>query len=185
MPCWCSPTARPTWWWASTFGPVKLDLQARGVCRELALEFLTRPDLYRYLALEFPGHCFPEEFAALVHARTEGSPLFMADLLRYLRDRQVLTLEQGRWTLRESVPDLQRDLPESVRGMIQRMIDQLGEDDRRLLVAASVQGYEFDSAVVARYSSGMRRRWRSGWTSWTASMPSCGWCGSRSFPTGR
>jgi TolB-like protein/predicted ATPase len=132
------------------FGPVKLDLQARGVCRELALEFLTRPDLDRYLALQFPEHCFPEEFAALVHARTEGSPLFMADLLRYLRDRQVLTLEQDRWTLRESVPDLQRDLPESVRGMIQRKIDQLGEDDRRLLVVASVQGYEFDCAVVAR-----------------------------------
>jgi predicted ATPase len=132
------------------FGPVKLDLQARGVCRELALEFLTRPDLDRYLALEFPGHGFPEQFAALVHARTEGSPLFMADLLRYLRDRQVLTPEQGRWTLRESVPDLLRDLPESVRGMIQRKIDQLGDDDRRLLVAASVQGNEFDSAVVAR-----------------------------------
>ena len=132
------------------FGPVKLDLQARGVCRELALEFLTRADLDRYLALEFPEHCFPEEFAALVHARTEGSPLFMADLLRYLRDRQVLTQEQGRWTLGQSVPDLRRDLPESVRGMIQRKIDQLGEDDRRLLVAASVQGYEFDSAVVAR-----------------------------------
>jgi serine/threonine protein kinase/predicted ATPase len=131
------------------WGPVKLDLQARGVCHELALELLTRADLDRYLALEFPGHGFPEEFAALVHARTEGSPLFMADLLRYLRDRQVLTQEQGRWTLRESVPDLQRHLPESVRGMIQRKIDQLGEDDRRLLVAASVQGYEFDSAVVA------------------------------------
>ena len=132
------------------FGPVKLDLQARGVCRELSLEFLTRADLDRYLALEFPGHGFSEEFAALVHARTEGSPLFMADLLRYLRDRQVLTQEQGRWTLGQSVPDLRRDLPESVRGMIQRKIDQLGEDDRRLLVAASVQGYEFDSAVVAR-----------------------------------
>jgi predicted ATPase len=132
------------------FGPVKLDLQARGDCREMALEFLTRADLNRYLALEFPGHGFPEEFAALIHTRTEGSPLFMADLLRYLRDRQLLTQEQGRWRLAQSVPDLRRDLPESVRGMIQRKIDQLGEDDRRLLVAASVQSYEFDSAVVAR-----------------------------------
>src|SRR5262245_58737549 len=132
------------------FGPVKLDLQARGVCRELPLEFLTRADLDRYLALEFPGHGFPQDFADLVHNRTEGSPLFMADLLRYLRDRQVLTQEQGRWTLGQSVPDLRRDLPDSVRGMIQRKIDQLGDDDRRLLVAASVQGYEFDSAVVAR-----------------------------------
>lgn len=132
------------------FGPVKLDLQARGVCRELALEFLTRPDLDRYLGAEFPEHAFPEEFATLVHERTEGSPLFMADLLRYLRDRQVLTQEQGRWTLGKSVPDLRHDLPESVRGMIQRKIEQLNEEDRRLLVAASVQGYEFDSAVVAQ-----------------------------------
>src|SRR5262249_18487273 len=37
----------------------------------------------------------------------------------------------------------------SVRGVIRRKIDQLGEDDRRLLVAASVQGYEFGSRVVA------------------------------------
>ena len=132
------------------FGPVKLDLQARGVCREMMLEFLLRADLDHYLALEFPGHGFPEEFAALIHARTEGSPLFMADLLRYMRDRQVLTQEQGRWILGTSVPDLRRDLPESVRGMIQRKIDQLSEDDRRLLEKASVQGYEFDSAVVAK-----------------------------------
>ena len=54
------------------FGPLKLDLQARGVCHELALEFLTRPDLDRYLTLEFPAHRFPEGFATLVHERTEG-----------------------------------------------------------------------------------------------------------------
>jgi len=132
------------------FGPVKLDLQAHGVCRELSLEFLSRADLDRYLALEFPEHTFPEEFAAFIHTRTEGSPLFMADLLRYLRDRQVLTQEHECWTLRQSIPDLRRELPESVRGMVQRKIDQLTDDDRRLLVAASVQGYEFDSAVLAR-----------------------------------
>jgi predicted ATPase len=41
-------------------------------------------------------------------------------------------------------------LPESVRGMIERKIAQLCEDDRKLLTAASMQGYEFDSAVVAK-----------------------------------
>src|SRR5262249_19325376 len=48
------------------------------------------------------------------------------------------------------VPDLQGELPESIRGMIQRKVDQLGEADRQLLLAASVQGPEFDSAVVAQ-----------------------------------
>jgi predicted ATPase len=132
------------------FGPVKLELQGRGVCREIALPFLSRDNLDHYLALAFPGHQFPEEFAAVLHARTEGNPLFMVDLLRDLRDRGVIVRDHGCWALLRAVPDLQRELPESVRGMIQRKIDQLSESDRRLLMAASVQGPEFDSAVAAR-----------------------------------
>jgi predicted ATPase len=132
------------------FGPVKLELQGRGVCREIALPFLNRDDFERYLALAFAGHQFPEELAAVLHARTEGNPLFMVDLLRYLRDRGVIIQDHGRWALGRAVPDLQRDLPESVRGMVQRKMDQLSPADRQLLMAASVQGAEFDSAVVAR-----------------------------------
>src|SRR5262249_20056605 len=104
----------------------------------------------RYLALEFPQHRFPDELAAVIQARTEGNPLCMVDLLRHLRDRQVFVQEQGRWVLAQSLPDLQRELPESVRSMIERKIAQLGEEDRRLLVAASVQGYEFEAAVAAK-----------------------------------
>jgi predicted ATPase len=131
------------------FGPVKLDLQGRGICREISLPFLSRGDFDRYLALAFAGHQFPDELAAVLHSRTEGNPLFMVDLLRYLRDRGVIVQDQGRWALVRAVPDLQRELPESVRGMIRRKVDQLDTADRHLLMAASVQGPEFDSAVVA------------------------------------
>jgi tetratricopeptide (TPR) repeat protein len=131
------------------FRPVMLDLQARGLCREIALGFLSRADVEGYLALAFPGHGFPADFAALVHARTEGNPLFLVELLHYLRDRHVLAEREGRWVLAQAVPDLCRELPESVRSLIRRLIDQLTDDERRLLQAASVQGQEFDSAVVA------------------------------------
>ena len=50
-------------------------------------------------ALAFAGHRFPEELAAVLHARTEGNPLFMVDLLRYLRDRGVIVQDHGRWAL--------------------------------------------------------------------------------------
>jgi tetratricopeptide (TPR) repeat protein len=132
------------------FLQVKPDLQTRGVCREIELEFLSRSEIEKYLALEFPEHRFPAELPALIHSKTEGNPLFMADLVRYLRDRGVIASEQGRWVLAQSLPSIERDLPESVRGMIERKIAQLSEEDRRLLVAASVQGYEFDSAIVAK-----------------------------------
>jgi predicted ATPase len=132
------------------FGPVKLELQGRGVCPEIALPFLSRVDIDRYLALAFAAHDFPADFAAVLHARTEGNPLFMVDLLRYLHDRGVIVQDRGRWAVARALPDLERELPESVRGLIQRKVDQLSEADRRLLMAASVQGAEFDSAVVAR-----------------------------------
>jgi predicted ATPase len=132
------------------FGSVKLELQGQGVCREIALPFLSRDDLAHYLSLAFVGHEFPAEFTAVLHARTEGNPLFMVDLLRYLRDRGVIVLDHGTWALARAVPDLQRELPESVRSMIQRKLNQLSTADRQLLMAASVQGPEFDSSVVAR-----------------------------------
>jgi predicted ATPase len=131
------------------FRQVQLDLQGRGLCREVPLRFLGRPDIERYLALQFPGHDFPAALVDVVHRRTEGNPLFLVDLLRYLCDRGAIITAGGRWALAQVVPDLQRELPESVRGLIRRKLERLGEADRRLLAAASVQGHEFDAAVVA------------------------------------
>jgi predicted ATPase len=131
------------------FRPVQLDLQGRGLCREVPLGFLGRPDVERYLALQFPGHDFPAELVDVVHRRTEGNPLFLVDLLRYLCDRGAIVAAGGRWALAQGVPDLQRELPESVRSLIRRKLERLTEADRRLLAAASVQGNEFDAAVVA------------------------------------
>src|SRR5262249_32304748 len=132
------------------FGPVKLDLQGRGVCREITLPYLSRDDVDRYLALAFTGHQFPQQLTGFLHARTEGNPLFMVDLLCYLRDHGAIVHARGAWVLARAAPDRQSELPESIRGMIEKKVAQLGTADRHLLMAASVRGPEFDSAVVAQ-----------------------------------
>jgi tetratricopeptide (TPR) repeat protein len=114
------------------------------------LDFLTREDVDDYLSLEFPHNRFPPELASMIHLKTEGNALFMADVVRYLSTRGVIADDRGSWTLVGSLPDIQSDLPQSVRSMVQRKIDSLSDADRRLLMAASVQGYEFDSVVVAK-----------------------------------
>jgi tRNA A-37 threonylcarbamoyl transferase component Bud32 len=143
-------TYRPASLLQHPFAEVKGELQGRGVCREVPLGFLSRVDIDSYLTLELPGHRFPPELAALVHARTEGNALFMADLLRYLRDRGAIAREPDGWVLARPVAEIKDELPETIRIMVERKIGQLGEGDRRLLVAAGVQGQEFDAAVVAR-----------------------------------
>jgi tetratricopeptide (TPR) repeat protein len=131
------------------FLALKLDLQTKGVARELPLNFLTENEVRALLALRFPGSAFPPELARVIHGRTEGNPLFVADLADYLKAKDVIREADGTWSMTGSLPDLERDLPESMRSMVQRKIGQLNESDSQLLIAASVQGYDFDSAVVA------------------------------------
>jgi tetratricopeptide (TPR) repeat protein len=131
------------------FLPVQRELQSRGLCREVALGFLQEPDIARYLELEFPGHRFPPFLISLIRSRTEGNPLFVAALVRDLRDRGVIAEREGQWVLEQSAQQIQRELPESIRAMIGRKLERLEEQDRRLLEAAAVQGQQFDSATLA------------------------------------
>ncbi len=132
------------------FLQVRQELQAHGACRELALNFLSSGDVEQYLGLHFPEHSFPADLAISIHGTTEGNALFMVDLVRYLRDREVIAQVDGRWTLARPLPKIKGEMPESVRSMIEREIDQLDEPARRLAAAAAVQGHEFDSAILAK-----------------------------------
>ena len=131
------------------FLSVKLDLVARGMCREITPESLDLVAVARYIALQFPEHGFPSDFARLVHERSEGNPLFMSDLLRDLRRRQQVRQKDGRWVLADDLLSVERELPESIRSAVQRKVEALDDADRRLLGAASVQGVDFDTALIA------------------------------------
>jgi predicted ATPase/tRNA A-37 threonylcarbamoyl transferase component Bud32 len=131
------------------FLAIRNDLQSRGMYEEIALDFLTRDDTAKYLALQFPGHRLPDAMIDEIHARTEGSPLFMADLVRYLRDTGSIVQVEGRWEQGRTLPAGPSDLPESVRGMIARKIERVDDGMRKLLLGAAVQGQEFDSTVLA------------------------------------
>jgi len=122
------------------FIALRQELERQGVCRELPMGFLNHADIERYLQLELPGQPLPAEFAGFIYSRTEGNPLFLTELIRHLRERDKLG---------NSLESLERDLPDSVRSMIERRIGHLGEDEVALLATAAVQGREFDSRIVA------------------------------------
>ena len=131
------------------FLAVKLDLLAHGQCREISPGPLDVPAVERYVSMQFPEHAFSGGFAHLLHQRTEGHPLFLADLLRDLRRRQVIRQQDGRWWMTEDLETLARELPPSVRSLIQRKMESLDDGDRRLLGAASVHGVDFQTAIIA------------------------------------
>lgn len=131
------------------FEQLRRDFVARGWARDVALPFLSPDEVATYLDRQFPAHRFPDSLAELLHERTEGSPLFIHGLVRILRERDVITEEEQSWVVAENPLASGRELPESIANLIEATLSQLTTEDRQLLQSASVQGVEFDAAVVA------------------------------------
>lgn len=135
------------------FLPLKLRLERWGICQDVALSFLTSQDVEEYLEARFPGHRFPPEFAAIVHERTEGNPLFLSDLLRYLVDTQVLLEQGGAWSLARNAAEVRRIIPAGTHAMIGVKLAAVEQTDLKLLLCGAVQGVQFDTAVLAQVLS--------------------------------
>ena len=130
------------------FRSVQLEMQSHDLAFEINLDYLDQKSIEQYLAQEFEGHDFPPDFVHLIHKKTEGHPLFMADLLRDLKNRGIVVGAAGNWKLAANLKDIAHDMPVSTRSMIERTIEHLPEEDRQILRVGALQGAEFDSAVV-------------------------------------
>jgi DNA-binding winged helix-turn-helix (wHTH) protein/tetratricopeptide (TPR) repeat protein len=128
---------------------VKLELQAAGRCRELSLELLGQAAVADYLGDRFVKNAFPPGLAQVINRRTEGNPLFMVSVVDDLVGRGLIGMGDDRWELRAGLPEVEVSVPESLRQMIERRIEQLSGEERRILAAGSVAGMEFSAASVA------------------------------------
>lgn len=109
---------------------LRRELKPRGLCVEIALEYLAETDLGELVAARL-GTTPPEDFVRALHAHTLGLPLFVAAVLQEL---QV----EGRRELPETL-----GVPASITGVIEGQLARLSTEQRRLLGAASVAGLDF------------------------------------------
>jgi DNA-binding winged helix-turn-helix (wHTH) protein len=103
---------------------VRSDLLTRGACREIHPAPLSRTDVDDYISRQ-PGRSSGADEAAMLYAKSDGNPLFLKGLM---------SGQGGK---------------ESIRHIIEGKIARLDDTHKQLLVTASVQGREFDSAVLS------------------------------------
>src|SRR5262249_48681519 len=87
----------------------------------------------------------PAELAAAIHSETEGSPLFVTEIVRLL-------VVEGRL----SEPEARVHIPSTVRAVIGRRVGRLSEEGRGVLGLAAGLGREFGLVPLARLSSRSR-----------------------------
>ena len=104
----------------------------------ITLGGLQEDHVAEYLEL-FTGTEPPPGLVHAVYTETEGSPLFVAEVVRLLE-------ADGRI----GEPDAHHRIPQGVRAVISQRVGRLPEDARRLLLPASVLGREFRLDALAR-----------------------------------
>jgi diguanylate cyclase (GGDEF)-like protein len=117
---------------------------------EIALRRLSEGDVRQWLAGVFGGETSPELLTYL-HAHSEGNPLLATQIVRMVLDEGGVRYEHGRWGLR---PEYERGLPAAVRGLMDRRLERLSAEARRVLSTASVIGRSFDADVAVAAGAG-------------------------------
>jgi predicted ATPase len=128
---------------------VMQELQVHGQCAELRVESISVAAVATYLAQRLPGAVLPEGLARMLHHRTHGNPLFLVTLVDDLVQHGGLQAGGTGRGLGGGVEAVVARLPETLRRLLERQLEQLAAEDQTLLEAASVAGAEFAVAAVA------------------------------------
>ncbi|HEY8691477.1 MAG TPA: AAA family ATPase, partial [Chloroflexota bacterium] len=114
------------------------------------LRGLTADEVQRMLSA-IAGQDVPWSLAEGVHRQTEGNPLFVQEVMRYLAEEGLIKRDGGRWQANAGVTLLD-NIPEGLRDVIGRRLSRLSADCNRVLTVAAVIGREFDLATLVGVS---------------------------------
>jgi tetratricopeptide (TPR) repeat protein len=99
-------------------------------------------DEVRQMLWSLTGEDLPWGFAEAVHRQTEGNPLFVQEVVRYLAEEGLVTREEGHWRPTMETP-LAMSIPEGLRDVIGKRLSLLSPECNQLLSVAAVIGREF------------------------------------------
>jgi len=105
------------------------------------LRGLTADEVQRMMA-SVSQQEIPWPLAELVHRQTEGNPLFVQEVLRYLVEERLVERRDGALR-RVGEESLAGRIPEGLRDVIGKRLSRLSSDCNRLLSMAAVIGREF------------------------------------------
>jgi len=92
----------------------------------------------------------PERLVRLVYDETEGVPLFVEEVYRHLAEERRLTDAAGNWLPEAEIGEI--EVPETVRLVLGRRIDRIGETAQRIMTTAACIGrtitFEFLAALA-------------------------------------
>ena len=132
---------------------LKHDLLMRRLCVEMTVAPLARSVVLELIARELGQQGLPAGLADFVFQRSEGNPLFVIAVVEHLIAQEVLVRRGAgaatRWEQGAPFPAMEAGVPDPLMRMIELEIEHLGEEEQRMLEAASLMCVAFPAWAVA------------------------------------
>jgi predicted ATPase/DNA-binding winged helix-turn-helix (wHTH) protein len=124
------------------------DLLGHRLCRKIDLTPLSETEVEEYLAVQSPASRPPPGLSTLVHRHSEGNPLFIVAALEHMAKRSLLTLVDSRWQLQKPLEQIEFEVPDDLRHMIEAQLERLSAQERSALELASIAGASFSASLI-------------------------------------
>jgi len=112
----------------------------------IPLRGLTADDV-QHMLKDIAGQDVPWGLSEAVHEQTEGNPLFVQEVVRYLVEDKLISRKDGGWRA-TSQERLVASIPEGLREVIGKRLSSLRPETNRVLSVAAVIGREFRFRIL-------------------------------------
>ncbi|MEX0873363.1 MAG: AAA family ATPase [Actinomycetota bacterium] len=144
----------------ATYRDVELDVSrplAATIERLLRARLIDRIPVKRFdrdgvatMVAAMAGKTAPDAIVDAIFSETEGNPFFVEEVFRHLNEEHKLFDETGDFRSDIQVDEL--DVPESVRLVVGRRLERLGEQAQKVLAAGAVVGRAFPFSLLEEIS---------------------------------
>ncbi len=121
-------------------------MEAEDKLLQIEVGRLSKSETFELLRRALRNTRFTEEFKSEIYDHTLGNPVFVLECLKSLREDGTIKWLDGHWQCVDSIPRI--GVPKRAKDAIERRLECLGSEERRLLACASVQGCNFTSDVL-------------------------------------
>jgi len=160
------------------------DLLVHRLCREIALASLTEAQVGKYLAAHSTATSLPEGLSALLHRHSEGNPLFMVAALDHMTKRALVSRETGSWQLQVPLEQIELEVPDDLRRLIEAQLERLSAEEQRVLELASIVGASFSAIVISSVADIDPQTFEDQCEDLSRRQQIVRWAGTQQFPDG-
>jgi len=120
--------------------PVLTELNRERLPQSIPLKRMSLNDVSEMVKNILEQEDVPLEFCELVYEKTRGNPFFVEEVVRSLKEEEVIHREENKWKIRE-VSSI--EFPETVKSVVKARIGRLDEDCQSVLTMASFVANDF------------------------------------------